>query len=105
MFATIIGGLLAVIFAIITYKNEEFYIGQKVYYYVSDKNKKYAGRIVATIVYYREEDITVNESRRIIPNNMRKIVSSHYKLLEIQPILGGQKLTIPITNVLEKVGE
>ena len=108
MFATIIGGIVATLLAIITYKrtdSEDFYIGQKIYYYVIDKEKKYAGRIVAIITYYREEDTTVNESRRIIPNNMRKIIASHWRLLEIQPILGGQKLIIPISNVLEKVGD
>lgn len=105
MAATIIGGIVAVILAILTYKSDEFYIGQKVYYYMTDKEKKYAGRIVAIINYYRDEDTTVNESRRIIPINMRKIVSSHWILLEIQPILGGQRLAIPTTNIIERVDD
>lgn len=103
---TIIGAVLAVIIAIVTYKPQiEFYIGQKVYYYVLDQDKKCAGRIKATILCQREEDVDMNESRRIIPHNKRKTKRSEYLLLEIQPILGGQRIIIPSTNVLEKVGD
>ena len=106
MVETIIGAVIAIIIAIITYKPPvEFYIGQKVYYYVLDQDKKCAGRIKATILCQREEDIDMSESRRIIPQNKRKTKSSEYLLLEIQPILGGQRIIIPSTNVLEKVDD
>ena len=106
MISTFIGGFIAVILAILTYKSDgNFYIGQKIYYYVTNQEKRCAGRITATVLCYREEDITPNESRRIIPNNMREVVSSKWLLLEVQPIIGGRKIVIPATNVLEKVGD
>ena len=108
MLSTVVGGIIAVILALVTYKknnDNNFYIGQKVYYYVNDYNKRCAGRITAKILCHREEDITINESRRIIPDAARQIVTSQWLLLEIQPIIGGRKLMIPANHILEKVGE
>jgi len=107
MLSAIIGGIIAAILGIISYKmdNNQFYIGQKVYYYVTDRNKPNTGRITATVLCFREEDVTIKESRRIIPNCARKIASSKWLLLEIQPVLGGRKIVVPASNILERIGD
>lgn len=102
---TIIGGILAVLLYFYTlYRKEnsqQLYIGQKIYYYLYDESKKYSGRIMAIITLYREEDISESKSPlRVIPQSERKIKSSQSIIYEIQPIIGGSRITLPEEKIL-----
>ena len=103
----VLGGLIAVmIYVYVQYKksSNNLYIGQKIYYFIYDKNKKYSGRINAIITCYREEDITnPGSALRIIAFSERKIRNTKSILVEIQPILGGQKLVLPVEHIFHDV--
>ena len=104
MWATIIGGLVGAAIYIYVHRHDyDLRIGQKVYYYLQDKNKKYSGRITAKVTCCRKEDITeVSNSRRIIPLSDRKIKTSEYIVYEIQPIIGGEKIFLSDKNILRE---
>ena len=102
MFQIILGGIIAIALYIYIHKREnpQLYIGQKIYYYIHDDTKYYAGRIMAIIKYTKEEDITNPASTlRILSDSERKIKKSKFSLVEIQPIIGGSRLCLPEQNI------
>jgi len=95
MLETAIGGVLAVVLYILfNYNFNKFVIGQKVYYYIDNKENIFAGRIIAIVTCVREEDATGASFRRIIPISQRKVTKSEYKLFEVKPIVGGEKIVL-----------
>ena len=104
LLSTIIGGIIAIILFLYVHRNDyNLRIGQKVYYYLQDKDKKYSGRITAKVTCCREEDTTeTSNTRRIIPVSDRKIKISKHIMYEIQPIIGGEKIFLSEKNILRE---
>lgn len=106
---TIIGGLVAIIlFLYMNYREtkDKLYIGKKIYYYLCDEQKKYSGKIMAIIIFNREEDITPSESHlRVIPLADKKIRKTQSIMYEIQPIIGGSRIVLPEANIYKEKSE
>ena len=85
-------------------EKDELYIGRKVYYYLHDQTKIYTGRIMAIIKCDRIEDITHPTSAlRIIADSDRKIKKSAFTFVEIQPILGGDRILLSEHNIMKEL--
>lgn len=106
---TIIGGIIATILAVIHYcyeRKDQLYIGQKIYYYLDDKQKHYSGRIMAIIFLHRQEDVTKPASlKRVLSSKERKIMTSESVIYEIQPIIGGSRIILSEYNIIKKFSE
>ena len=101
---TIIGGIIAIlIYLYINSRKSNIRIGQKVYYYFGDKNKLYSGRVIAILTCKREEDSSINQTRRIVPLSEKKIRTMEYKMFEIQPIIGGDKICISDKQTMKEI--